>query len=99
MTLVLNKIDDPRDNLEKARRMELYRFAKEHGLDVTEEMPAILIRYELRRRGLTNIKIPVRILGAQNQGQAIGPAVQPQRRQRLGGEEEGSEIIEGVSSC
>lgn len=76
--MILNKIDDPRDNLEKARRNELVRFAHACGLEtITQEMPAILIRRELRSKGLTNISIPRRVLGAQNQN---GPAVPPDQK-------------------
>lgn len=64
MTLILNKITDPRDSLEKAKRYELVKFAHEHGhTQITTEMPAILIRKYLRSQGLTNIKIPHRPLG------------------------------------
>jgi len=63
--MILNKIDDPRDNLERARQSELIRFAQANGLKhVTEQMPAILIRAELRARGMTNIRIPRRDLGS-----------------------------------
>lgn len=76
--MILNKIDDPRDNLEKARRPELVRFAQSKGLhNITEAMPAILIRRELRSRGLTNIQIPRRVLGSQNQNGATMPAAMP----------------------
>lgn len=72
--MLLNRIDDPRDNLEKAHRLELVRFANANGLtQITEHMPAILIRRELRSRGLTNIRIPRRILGAQNQAASLPP--------------------------
>ena len=60
----LLKIDDPRSALERARRPELVRFARSHGLsDITEAMPANLIRKRLRAKGLTNIQVPVRPLG------------------------------------
>lgn len=70
--MILNKTDDPRDNLEKARQSELIRFAQACGLKhVTERMPAILIRQELRQRNLTNIQIPRRVLGATQQPNAL----------------------------
>lgn len=72
--MILNKIDDPRDNLEKAHRMELVRFAHAQGAtEITEHMPAILIRAHLRAKGLTNIRITPRPLGAQNVAPAPGP--------------------------
>lgn len=72
--MILNKIDDPRDNLERARQAELVRFAQSHGLKhITDQVPAILIRAELRQRGLTNIRIPPRPLGATNQPNPIAP--------------------------
>lgn len=58
------RIDDPRDNLDKAVRWELDQFAKENGVtEITPEMPAILKRKILRSKGLVNIKIPTRVLG------------------------------------
>lgn len=64
MTAQLLRIDDPRDALSKAKRYELYQFARANGLnEVTEDMPAILIRSKLRAAGKTDIKIPKRTLG------------------------------------
>lgn len=63
MSLQLSRIDDPRDALAKAKRYELYTFAKANGLNVTEQMPAILIRQKLREAGKTNIRVPKRTLG------------------------------------
>lgn len=64
MSLQLLTIIDPRDNLEKARRPELVAYARANGLpDISEAMPAILIRKKLRNAGLTTIRIPERILG------------------------------------
>lgn len=75
--MILNKIDDPRDALSRARRMELFRFAQAQGIsDIVQEMPASLMRRMLRARGLTNIRIPPRMLGAQNasgSSQQAGP--------------------------
>lgn len=76
--MILNKIDDPRDNLERAKRLELVAFAKANGLDhITNEHPAIVIRAELRQRGLTNIKVPPRPLGAQTRRPGAGVVAQP----------------------
>ena len=75
--MFLNKIDDPRDNLDKARRQELIRFAHAHGLKhITGDHPAILIREELRNKGLTNISIQPRPLGAQNQANPLPPGTE-----------------------
>jgi hypothetical protein len=63
--LQLKQIYDPRDNLEKARRMELLRFAQQNGVsEIVEAMPAILMRQILRARGLTRIAASARPLGA-----------------------------------
>jgi len=75
--MILNKIEDPRDNLEKATRRELFLFAREQKVnEISDEMPAILMRDILRRRGLTRIRVPPRPLGAMSGGHAsAGPAV------------------------
>jgi hypothetical protein len=66
--MILNKLEDPRSDLDKARRRELHDFAKANGVkEITSETPAILARHILRSRGLTRIKIPPRPLGAINQ--------------------------------
>jgi hypothetical protein len=66
--MILNKLEDPRTDLDKARRRELYDFAVANGVkEITSETPAIIARHILRSRGLTRIKIPPRPLGAQNQ--------------------------------
>lgn len=73
--MILNKIDDPRDALAKARRYELLKFAKANGIsEITESMPAILMRKILRGRGLTRIAIPPRILGQVNQSRSAEAA-------------------------
>lgn len=60
----LQKIIDPRDNLEKLRRTELYRLAKSEGLsDIEPGMPAILMRRMLRDRGIRDVPDPNRPLG------------------------------------
>ncbi len=64
MGMVLHRITDPRDALEKARRPELVAYARQNGVtDINEAMPAILIRRKLREKGLTRPRIPDRILG------------------------------------
>jgi hypothetical protein len=64
----LKSIDDPRDNLDKARLHELIDFARRNGITTlngkpVEDNPAILIRRELRQQRLTNIRVPHRPLG------------------------------------
>lgn len=67
----LNKVFDPRDALEKARRKELEKFAAVHGVsEIKEGMPAVLMRAILRQRNLTNINIPPRTLGIPDRGRA-----------------------------
>ena len=75
MSMRLNRIDDPRDTLSRARRRELVEFAHAQGqMDITEDMPADDyqdlsgkklpgIRSLLRQRGLNHIPIPSRTLG------------------------------------
>jgi hypothetical protein len=66
--MILNKIDDPRTPLDKARRRELYDFARANGVtEITDQTPAIIARSILRQRGLTRIVTPPRPLGATNQ--------------------------------
>lgn len=68
----LKSVDDPRDRLDRAHRIELIRFAQQNGVtEVDPEMPAILMRQILRRRGLTNIDIPPRLLGQTQRGGAV----------------------------
>lgn len=60
-----SEIIDPRGSLERARRLELYRFATENGVsEIKDTMPADLMRSILRGKGLTNIAVPRRELGA-----------------------------------
>lgn len=62
----LLKVEDKRDNLARARRKELERFAVDHNVsEVQPGMPAELIRMFLRRRGLVDIRVPHRVLGAE----------------------------------
>ena len=73
--MFLNKIDDPRDQLERARRFELFKFAKANNVnEITEGMPAIIMRKILRGKGLTRIAIPPRPLGMQSGGTAPATA-------------------------
>jgi hypothetical protein len=69
---------DPRSNLHKATRYEVYRFAKANNVaEITSEgMPKKLMISILRSRGITNIQIPARKLGALNfpQGRPGGGA-------------------------
>jgi hypothetical protein len=66
--MILNKIEDRRDSLDKARRRELHDFAVANGVkEITSDTPAILARHILRQRGLTRIVTPPRPLGARNQ--------------------------------
>lgn len=81
MGLHLNNVFDPRDSLEKARRKELEKFAKSHGVaDVKPGMPAPLMRKILRRMGLTNISLPpTRYLGGPPDMHTKGQSVVNQR--------------------
>lgn len=72
----LNKIDDPRDKLAKARRSELVRYARANGIQTFEFMgqtfnpsfaDAEITRAYLRSVGLRNPPIPNRALGQINQ--------------------------------
>lgn len=83
LSMIPARIEDPRDNLEKATRWELYEYAKQVGCkEVYEPMPAMLAIQILRARGFTNIRIPDRplgsiaILGAMPRGVAEPPATQ-----------------------
>lgn len=63
----LQKLDDPRDRLGKATRWELIQFARQNNVaEIDPEMPAMLMRDILRRKGITNIQIPNRLLGSRN---------------------------------
>lgn len=69
----LLSITDPRDNLEKANRDELERFAREKGVtEIKYEMPAILMRKILRSKGLVKIDVPPRPLGFYEGGRNYG---------------------------
>lgn len=70
MSAVLKSIDDPRSPLDKTRRIDLVRFAKTQGIkEVTEQMPAILIRKIFKDRGIH--RVPARL---QTLGQTAGAA-------------------------
>ncbi len=54
MTAILKRIDDPRDALERTRRLQLVAYARANNVpNITGDTPAILIRARLRERGLT----------------------------------------------
>lgn len=65
----LTRIDDPRDNLERADRDQLYRFAREKGIkEIDDRMymggnAASLMRMILRQKGITDISVPYHQLG------------------------------------
>jgi len=65
----ITRIEDPRDNLEKADRDQLYRFAVRMGVkEIDDRMymggnAASLMRMILRQRGYTNIGVPQHQLG------------------------------------
>lgn len=66
-------VDDPRDNYEKLRRIELVRHGVEHGVDVNENMPAMLIRHRLRAANIPPpAVVPYRPLGI-DRGQDTSP--------------------------
>lgn len=77
----LNKIDDPRSNLQKARRRTLVEFAHSKGMtDITEQMPAEKIREKLQERGFSQIPARHYPLGhaGRHEVPPIGPRQQPQ---------------------
>jgi hypothetical protein len=61
----LTKIVDPRDNLGRASRDELWDFAKANGVAFDQRTATKqYMEKELRDRGLTNIRVAVRFQGA-----------------------------------
>ncbi len=61
----LTKIIDPRDNLGRASRDELWDFAKANGVSFDQRTATKqYMERELRGRGLTNIRVAVRLMGA-----------------------------------
>lgn len=59
------KIEDPRDSLSRARRSELYKFAVENGVtEISQHMPADMMRRILRVKQLTHIRTSAQQLGA-----------------------------------
>ncbi len=53
-----------RDALERATRDELYYFAKDHGIEFDHRTtPADVMRVVLRQKNLTNISVPIRVMG------------------------------------
>lgn len=67
--LQLTRIEDPRDNLERASRDELFRFAQDRGVkEIDDRMfmganAAIMMRKILRQKGMTNIQVRPQQLG------------------------------------
>lgn len=89
MGLQLSKTYDPRDQLEKARRKELERFAEANEVkDIVPGMPAALMRNILRARGLTRIDIPQRVLGQNQVGSAPPPVVAESDGQTLSADDD-----------
>ena len=49
----LNRIDDPRDALQRARQTDILRYAREKNIkEITHDMPAMLARPIIRGKGL-----------------------------------------------
>ena len=73
MGLKLTNITDPRDNLEKARLLELIKFAERSGVEIPRQYldKAIIVRGMLRAKGLVNIDIPRRVLGVTRPGKSF----------------------------
>lgn len=62
----LRHIEDPRTPLDRARRVELFEFAKAKGVsEIFPDMPAQMMRRILIARGVTDIRVPNRLLGMQ----------------------------------
>jgi hypothetical protein len=77
----LNKIDDPRSNLQKARRRQLVEFAHAKGMtEISEQMDADLIRERLMQRGFSQIPLRTYSLGhaGRHEVPPIGPKAPPQ---------------------
>lgn len=56
---------DPRDAWDHARRLEVYRYAKELGhADITEDLPKDLMVARLKSRGVKPPTTPLRQIGA-----------------------------------
>jgi hypothetical protein len=64
MSIVLTRIEDPRDNLQKATRDELWDYAKANGVDFDQRTtPRQVMEHVLRSKNLVNVRIPIRVLG------------------------------------
>lgn len=51
--MYLNKIDDPRDTLQRARQSDILRFARARDIkEISHDMPAVLARPIIRSKGL-----------------------------------------------
>lgn len=98
MSMQILRTEDPRDPLEKARRPEIFSFAKANNVtEITPEMPAMLMRRILRTKGLTNIRIPKRVLGQQEfRPQPTSPH-QPSIEQRLQGAEHEIDALDDLA--
>lgn len=69
----LNRVQDPRDFLDRATRKELERFARARGIQEIEcGMPAPLMREILRRRGVVDITSHFPYLRGRTIGQLNG---------------------------
>jgi len=91
--MILDRIIDPRDNLEKARRCELEHYARANGVgEIDPNMPAQLMRRILRAKGLTQIAVPNRPLGAVNARPLL-----PDPTQAARGEADGATASEAVA--
>lgn len=76
-------IVDPRSTLQRARRPELAKWARQNGIGEytypngvkvpIDEAPAVLIRRLLTERGLTRIQIPPRSIGTMPGGREPKP--------------------------
>ena len=70
-SLQVKKIDDPRDDLDKARRREMLDYAKKNNIQgIKPGMPALMMRRILRGLGINSIPIPRRVLGIPEPGSA-----------------------------
>ena len=64
MSMQLTKVIDPRDNLARATRDELWDYAKANGVDFDQSTATkALMEQVLRGRGLVNIRVAVRQQG------------------------------------
>lgn len=86
----LNKIDDPRSNLQRARRRQLVEFAHSKGMtEITEQMDADLIRERLMQKGFTQIPVNAYRLGhaGRHETRPLGPRQTPQAQPGMDADE------------